>query len=156
MGKKSRKKEDTKNNENKRNLIAKMPKTKSEEKGVRCDICNKSYSKKSNLNAHIAVMHKGRRFICMICEEDQTTKASYVRHMKRKHPDHPIDDVQEKEFYATDKIQMTEAAKDALLERLSKELAKKNKIISKQKKIIEQLKEEVKQMKLEKQSSVHE
>lgn len=115
----------------------------SKTQSVQCELCNKSFSKKANLNDHIAVKHKGRRFLCTICEEDFTTKASYVRHMNRAHPDLPVENVNEKEVYAADKIQMTEAAKDALLDRLSKELVNKNKTISKQKKTIDNLQKKV-------------
>lgn len=44
---------------------------------------------------------------------------------------------------AKNKVQMTGAAKDALLDRLSKELVSKNKTISKQKKSIKELQQKV-------------
>lgn len=140
-------------------LKAKSPKDANDanvSKIVRCQFCNKMFSKVANLNDHIAVKHKGRRFICTICQEEQTTKASHIRHMERRHPDQPVENVREKEFYATNKIEMTEAAKNALLERFSKELVNKNKIISKQKKIIAELRDELDQLKQKQQSNTQE
>lgn len=113
MGKKSRKKNEKKAGGN-----------VEASQRVGCKICKKTFSKVANLNAHIAVKHKGRRFICNVCEEEQTTKASYIRHMERKHPNEETANVKERESYITEKIVMTEAAKDALLERLNKESQK--------------------------------
>lgn len=154
MGKKGQKKAGNLKKKGKNEKNAKSSKSaNAENQGVRCEICNKSFSKKANLNVHVAVSHKGRRYICTICEEDQTTKASYLRHMKRRHPEHPVENVSEKECYSEGKIQMTEKAKDALLERLSKELVNKNKTISNQKKTIANLKKEVTELTREIQSN---
>lgn len=145
MGKKSRKKKEKKKGGN--DEASQL---------VRCKICKKTFSKVANLNAHIAVKHKGRRFICNVCEEEQTTKASHIRHMQRKHPSEEIANVEERESYVTEKIVMTEAAKDALLERLSKQLIKQNAIVAKQQKIIKKLTEELDQLKQKQQPDTYE
>lgn len=100
--------------------------TKQSENPV-CDICKKSFSRKSNLREHIKI-HLGRKFICPHCGEAQTTKHSNIRHIQRAHPLRKIRNVDENERYTQNNEEVfSEGAKDALIARLSKKLLKKRK-----------------------------
>lgn len=99
---------------------------------VPCEFCDKTFSKVANKNHHVKTKHKGRRYICGICKDDDeknekmTSKFAYKRHMKRVHKIRELKNVDEAEHYVADSVEMMESAKDALIIRLQKELEEKN------------------------------
>ena len=50
-----------------------------------CNICNKSYSFKENLQAHIKSAHRGKRYDCEQCEYHAAYKPDLKRHIKAVH-----------------------------------------------------------------------
>ncbi len=57
-----------------------------ENKMHECNLCNKKYSYKDNLNRHIAMFHHKRRIIsCTQCDKTFQDKSSLMRHQQRQH-----------------------------------------------------------------------
>lgn len=111
---------------------------------VKCEGCGKNYSSVSAKNQHFKTKHKGRRFVCEEPECDSesfVSKFAYLRHMERYHAQ--ITPSNTNEVYISHKTEMSDAAKDALIDRLKTELAEKDQII-------EELKQKVKQFELNK------
>lgn len=54
---------------------------------VKCTQCQKTYSKISNLNTHIKIVHRFNRWVCPQpkCLQQCATKQSLKRHIERKH-----------------------------------------------------------------------
>lgn len=67
--------------------------------------------------------------MCTECDEDQVSKFAYLRHMERAHPDIEPTDTDEKEVYASHKVEMSDAAQNALIDRLKMEAEEKDTII---------------------------
>lgn len=114
----------------------KSTKRKSEVKKVKikCDICSKQFSSVSSLNSHKKSKHEGRCWLCPVCQTTLTSKFAYIRHTKRHHPTKKIGTIEahaiEQQVYLKeDVVEMTEAAKIALIEKLKKENERKSKII---------------------------
>ncbi|XP_055307812.1 UPF0746 protein DDB_G0281095-like [Sitodiplosis mosellana] len=57
------------------------------QQGIQCNQCNRSFSKQSNLNAHIKSAHLQTKYLCPDddCSDDFTTSSSLRRHLKRAH-----------------------------------------------------------------------
>lgn len=125
--------------------MANQEREQSKNKLVQCEYCPKTFSKISNKNTHMKIKHVGRRFICTECNEVFTTKFTHVRHMKRSHP-HVTNpqNIDENEVYVADNIEMTDAAKSALIKRLRKEIEQKDKRIKKYKKKVKKLRARLK------------
>lgn len=98
---------------------------------VQCEECEKKFANISAKNQHFKSIHQGRRFICSEpeCNEDFVSNFAYLRHMDRSHPDSTPTNTKEKEVFVSHKVEMSDAAKNALIDRLKKELADKDKII---------------------------
>lgn len=106
---------------------------------VKCEDCDKSFASLSAKNQHQKSKHQGRRFICTICKEDKISKFGLLRHMKRAHKDVQPVNIDETESYVTHKVDLSEAAKDAMIDRLNMELLEKDKIIDGLKKKVQEL-----------------
>lgn len=89
-------------------------------KRIKCEKCEKTFSKISNLKQHEKKQHQGRVFICPYCEENQSSKYAHIRHIRRKHKNKSIGNTSENENYIQeDKVVLSDAAKDALIKRLT-------------------------------------
>lgn len=125
-------KKSVRNVKNKKSLVKQQvpSKQKKKKKGVKCGYCKKNFATASAKNAHVESKHKGRRFICTLCHEDFHSKFAFDRHITRKHPGKQ-DEVNDGEnaYYIQGKIEMTSAAKDALIKRLQIENDAKDRII---------------------------
>lgn len=115
---------------------------------VKCDHCKKKFGSVSAKNVHMESKHKGRRFICQFCNEDFHSKFAYGRHLDRHHKDEEVEaiDKAENSVYITDKIEMTPAAKDALIQRLRTENKEKNQQIAEYKLKITELEENLQEV----------
>lgn len=83
MGRKRVSKKIRKLNDTKTKTHAKtMAKTRNK-KAYICEKCQKSYSKKSNLRTHIESKHLGKKWVCPFCENNQASKFSHIRHVKK-------------------------------------------------------------------------
>lgn len=111
-----------------------------DEDRIRCEYCDRTYSKVSNLNAHIKTAHKGVRWICPNdeCKLDFASKASLKRHIQRIHSG-PMTklglrrkrraseiNLKEREFFGDD---LTDGAKIAKIQRLENQIESKDKLI---------------------------
>ena len=57
--------------------------------GVKCHLCDKTYSVNTALKMHIEAVHEKKRpFACDICSERFGQKAHLVTHIKGKHKSH--------------------------------------------------------------------
>lgn len=125
--------------------------TDTEDEGfsVKCEECGKEYSSLSAKNQHYKSKHKGRRFLCTEpgCDEDFVSKFAYQRHMERAHLESPID-TEENEVYISDKVEMSDDAKNALIDRLKNELEAKDKIIEEYKLKVNELETKLHQVNL--------
>lgn len=114
---------------------------------VECYICKKKYSKIANMKNHFQIKHLGKRYVCEICKEEQISKFSYLRHIKRWHKIRKTKDqakkATENEVYISDRIEMSDSAKDALIKRLRKEIVQQTKLIQSQKSTILSLRQEL-------------
>lgn len=111
---------------------------------VEREACKKRFSSISAKNVHFKSKHKGRRFICSICSEELSSKFSLQRHMERAHPQSKPADIDENEVFISDRVEMSDSAKNALIDRLRKELQEKNLEIKNYKLKIEQLEVQLK------------
>lgn len=102
---------------------------------VSCKYCNKSYSKSSNLNAHIKSAHEGRRFLCNYpgCTMDFTVKASLERHIHQFHSQQDSEDegnpnpIVECEYFVDgSKVVLSEKAKLKKIQRLERTIRELN------------------------------
>lgn len=100
----------------------KAKKAKLESETVLCDQCGKYFSKPSNLSAHVKKVHKGLRWICSICNQEQVSKHSHIRHYQTKHPDVEVPNTTENKRYVSFLIDMTDDAKSAQLKKLQDRL----------------------------------
>ena len=50
-----------------------------------CETCNASFSKKSKLNMHVTLAHKGKTFECKLCEKSFSRKAYLKKHVESVH-----------------------------------------------------------------------
>lgn len=126
--------EDSGDSENDRNLVP-------------CEGCDKKYSSVSAKNQHFKSKHQGRRYICSEpgCEsEDFVSKFVYLRHMDRAHKN-VVPTTKENEVFISHKTEMSDAAKNALIDRLKTELEEKDQIIGEYKMKVKEL--ELKQVK---------
>lgn len=102
----------------------------------KCNDCEKSYTSLSNLNQHIKTSHDNgeggvRRYFCPFCDEEQSSKFSHKRHIERKHGGETVDNFNEHEFTKTaENLDLSDAAKDALIKRLKKENEKQKREIA--------------------------
>lgn len=142
-------------------------KKKKDAKGrVKCPLCTKTYSKKSNMNAHVKIKHRLNRWVCpqAECNRMCATKASLQRHVERKHTRQNILtkhrkgsrkrsrkqmenqlDFNECEYFGADEL--SDAAKTAKIRRLEQELQReKDKTKSLEENLL-QLKQENEQLK---------
>jgi len=56
-----------------------------------CEICNKFYSKKSNLKRHMQTKHSSKKpFICRFCGAGRSRMEDMKHHMIRAHPDQKL------------------------------------------------------------------
>lgn len=90
---------------------------------LKCQHCDKTYSKLSNLNNHIESKHKLRRFNCTICNKPLSSKFAFDRHMKNKHNQKEAVNAYANESYILDRS--TVATERALVEKI-KVLEKSN------------------------------
>lgn len=97
-------------------------KPKPKRNNVLCEQCGTYFSKPSNLNSHIEKVHKGLRWRCHICNEDQVSKHSHIRHYESKHKGEVPMNVDVNQRYATVFIDMPEKAKDAIIKDLSEQV----------------------------------
>ena len=51
----------------------------------KCDLCNKSYPRKSALSRHIKTVHEGKRFECKTCNQVFTQSGSLKTHQLEVH-----------------------------------------------------------------------
>lgn len=123
---KKRLEQDKKKKKKKVPLVKCMIKEKQE--NGRIKICGQTFSKQSNLNAHIQKVHQGLRWVCPECEKTQVSKDSHIRHGKTHGLDFSSTATQN-EFYLKNKVRQTEAAKDAHIAALMRTVAKQAKII---------------------------
>lgn len=119
-----------------------------------CEVCDKSYANISSLNAH-KKKHDGRRWKCEFCDKDGivfVSKFAYLRHLSRSHQLRQVreraDNADEMEVYVSEgeTAHMTQHAKDVLIERLRKSLARKTKMVKNVKKENQKLKKKIKQL----------
>lgn len=66
--------------------VVKLPKKES----VICEVCGQLFSKQSNLTAHVNKVHKGLRWACPLCKEEQVSYYSHKRHFQLNHPSEPV------------------------------------------------------------------
>lgn len=118
------------------------------EQGVKCEKCEKN-SALSAKNQHSKSAHEGRRFICSECNDDFASNFAYLRHIERTHPDSKPINTKENEVFVSHKVEMSETAKNALIDRLKKELEDKNKIIEEYEMKFKDLENKLKRMNLE-------
>lgn len=92
------------------------------------------------------IKHKGRRYLCPRCNRDYISKFAYERHMERRHEDEEVEcnEEDENQVYISEKIEMTTAAKDAMIRRLKAENKKKDQQIEEYKLRIAELEEQLK------------
>lgn len=89
---------------------------------VQCPDCSKSYSKKANLNQHIEKCHRGLCFICPFCQQKQSSMFSHLRHLKNLHKNEQVANANENAHYdRPNEVIMTDASKNALIQRLTTE-----------------------------------
>lgn len=103
------------------------PKSKSKSKSkqtkkVLCEHCGNEFSKKSNLNNHIQKIHKGLRWKCHICKEDQVSKHSHIRHYNARHPGELPLNVDVNQRYVGVYKDMPEKAKDSMIKELTQQI----------------------------------
>lgn len=96
--------------------------TSSQENSFQCDVCSKTYSTLSNLNEHKKIRHSNRIFLCPHCNEKQSNKFSHIRHIQRKHSGESVENVNQNERFDQENVlQLTDGAKNDLIEKLQKE-----------------------------------
>lgn len=95
------------------------PKGKGKPNKVLCEQCGMEFSKSSNLNRHIQKVHKGLRWRCHLCAEEQVSKHSHIRHFNSKHEGELPINIDANQRYATVFIDMPERAKDSIIKDLS-------------------------------------
>lgn len=95
-------------------------------------ICNKKYSKVSNLNTHVRKDHEFIRWVCPIagCAERQVSKDAHIRHCESKHGVDVRAVADGHQFSFKDQMQLTDAAKDARIHSLVKILEERNRMIN--------------------------
>lgn len=83
-----------------------------------CELCGQKFSKLANLKTHIEKKHKGLRWICPICDAEQVTKFSHVRHYNKVHSDAPPIDADANMRYTDGSDHLPEKAKDSVIQNL--------------------------------------
>lgn len=89
----------------------------------------KPFSSLSSLNQHIRIKHKGVRWICPYCQEEQSSKYSQDRHIQRRHTKNHKEDLDQNQFELGHRVKMTEKAKDSFLHLLVIKVERQDKII---------------------------
>lgn len=89
-------------------------------KSVLCEQCGRKFSKPANLKAHIQKEHKGLRWRCPICHEEQVSKFSHERHFKTSHPDETLANPVANMRYSGILDFLPEKAKDSMIADLKK------------------------------------
>lgn len=89
----------------------------------------KPFSSLSALNQHARIKHTGIRWICPYCQEEQSSKYSHERHIKRRHPKKHEENLDGNQFEMAHRVQMTEKAKDCFLGSLTKKVEYQEKLI---------------------------
>lgn len=106
--------------------LKKTVKTKSTAKSVLCEHCGSKFSKTANLNAHIEKKHKGLRWICPVCGDQQVSKHSHIRHYETMHPNEPSVNADANARYIGSFIEYPEKTKDFVI----KDLRDKNEVLT--------------------------
>lgn len=96
----------------------KIKKTKA--KVALCEQCGRKFSKPANLKAHVLKEHKGLRWRCPICHEEQVSKYSHERHYKTSHPGVTLTNPDSNMRYSGILDFMPEKAKDSVISDLKK------------------------------------
>lgn len=115
-----------KNRKNKKIKTVRPKKGKVTAKRAKCKFCQKLFAKESNLSSHIESAHKGKRWICNLCGDDQASKFSHIRHFQTKHPDEPAPNTDGNEFYLLERVEMTEKSKAILIRSLANTIKAKD------------------------------
>lgn len=99
--------------------MANKKKTKKDKKSLAlCEHCGRGFSKTANLNAHVEKVHRGLRWRCPICHEDQVSKFSHERHYKISHPDETLSNPDENMRYSGVYDYLPQKAKDSVIKKL--------------------------------------
>lgn len=124
--------------------------TEDEAASVKYEECGKGYTSVSAKNQHFKSKHQGRRFLCMEpeCKEDFVSKFAYQRHMERAHTNESPSNTDENEVYVSHKVEMSDAAKNSLIDRLKNELESKDKIIDEFKVKVKELETKLQRVKM--------
>lgn len=86
-----------------------------------CQYCGRNFSKASNKQAHIEKDHKGLRWLCAICDKEQVSKHSHLRHYKKCHPGEALVDADANMRYVDGPDQLPEKAKDSVIYNLQEQ-----------------------------------
>lgn len=89
----------------------------------------KPFSSLSSLNQHNRVKHEGIRWICPFCQEEQSSKYSQERHIKRHHNKNYKGNPDQNQYELGYRVKMTEKAKDVLLGKLVEKVEYQDKLI---------------------------
>lgn len=118
-----KKKSSEQKDEKKHKRTKKLKKTRKiiKESSTVCEYCGQKCSKPANLKAHIEKKHKGLRWICPICDAEQVTKFSHVRHYNRMHPDELPINVDANMRYTDASDHLPEKAKDLVIQNLQEQ-----------------------------------
>lgn len=90
-----------------------------------CDKCSKKFAKKSNLDNHKRVKHKGLVWICPFCQKTQVSKYSHERHLKTCPHRNQREQAEQinadaNSVYLSSKIEYTPKAASTLIDQLTK------------------------------------
>lgn len=90
-----------------------------------CDKCSKKFAKKSNLDNHKEVKHKGLVWICPFCQKTQVSKYSHERHLKTCPHRNQREQAEQinadaNSVYLSSKIEYTPKAASTLIDQLTK------------------------------------
>lgn len=106
---------------------------------LNCPHCNKTFSKKANVDEHVKIKHEHRRFICPACKIETSTKFAFNRHLLHQHGKDNIGAYENEVFVLGNGVVKTERALVAKIKRLKKENEKLKKTNDKLKQKCQQL-----------------